>query len=236
MTLDDFRAREIEIKHLREGLGLKHPNQSLHFPFALSDKRPLRPTQFYMTKFPIGVAKLFPDLDEALKRAARGEARDEGTGSVRDNFGAPYTIVNVEQWTEVRAPYLVDSGVLDRANKSHFTTQNSLADWLKEHEYQPLSPEAQDPKFDLAWRHLERVYVAEVKSTTDFNEEQQLRLGLGQVLRYRHLLSRRFGNANTIAVLVAERAPKDTSWGALCASLGVVFIRPGFFSRLQQEP
>jgi carbon-monoxide dehydrogenase large subunit len=40
-----------------------------------------------------------------------------------------------------------------------------------------------------AWRDC---YVAEVKSLTNANEEHQLRLGLGQVLRYQHALLSRF--------------------------------------------
>jgi hypothetical protein len=47
----------------------------------------------------------------------------------------------------------------------------------------PRSPAATDPNFDIAWEHNGAFYVAEVKSTTPENEEKQLRLVLGQVLR-----------------------------------------------------
>ena len=40
-------------------------NGSVYFPFALSDLRPLRPTQFYLTKFPAGLIDVFPGLREA---------------------------------------------------------------------------------------------------------------------------------------------------------------------------
>jgi hypothetical protein len=63
-----------------------------------------------------------------------------------------------------------------------------------------------------------------VKSITDANEEKQLRLGLGQVLRYRSLLAQR--HATTRAVLIAEREPRDASWHDLCQELGVLLVTP----------
>ena len=67
------------------------------------------------------------------------------------------------------------------------------------------------------------MFVAEVKSITDDNEEEQLRLGLGQVLRYRHRLER-LGHNRVVAVLVPERAPRDASWADLCRELQVALI------------
>ena len=68
------------------------------------------------------------------------------------------------------------------------------------------------------------MYVAEVKSITARNEERQLRLGLGQVLRYRSLLGDM--GFDVRAVLVAEHAPHDVSWRALCEQLGVILVSP----------
>jgi hypothetical protein len=65
--------------------------------------------------------------------------------------------------------------------------------------------------------------VAEVKSITAENEEQQLRLGLGQVLRYRQRLAA-LGHDRVVAVLVPERQPRDPSWRELCQDLGVVLL------------
>jgi hypothetical protein len=48
---------------------------------------------------------------------------------------------------------------------------------------------ARRPSFDLGWVHDDCLFVAEVKSVTPANEERQLRLGLGQLLRYRWMLS-----------------------------------------------
>jgi hypothetical protein len=78
-------------------------------------------------------------------------------------------------------------------------------------------------RFDLAWEASGTVFVAEVKSINDQNEEGQLRLGLGQVLRNRHRL-RGLGHAHVVAVLVPERAPRDPAWHDLCQELGVALL------------
>ncbi len=68
---------------------------------------------------------------------------------------------------------------------------------------------------------------------TDRNEEQQLRLGLGQVLRYRNLLAERFGTVT--AVLAVERVPSDRTWMHLCRQLDVLLVRPGNMNALQER-
>ena len=58
-----------------------------------------------------------------------------------------------------------------------------------------------EPNFDLAWQAGDTAFVVEIKSITDDNEEEQLRIGLGQVLRYRHCFQC-IGYPKVIAVLV----------------------------------
>ncbi len=65
--------------------------------------------------------------------------------------------------------------------------------------------------------------MAEVKSITAENEEHQLRLGPGQVLRYRQRLAA-LGHDPVVAVLVPERQPRDPSWRELCQDLEVVLL------------
>jgi len=72
--------------------------------------------------------------------------------------------------------------------------------------------------------------VAEVKSITSENEEHPLRVGLGQVLRYRQRLSA-LGHDRVVAVLVPERQPGDPSWRELCQELGVVLLCGNEFER-----
>lgn len=68
-------------------------------------------------------------------------------------------------------------------------------------------------------------WVAEVKSTTPQNEERQLRLGLGQVTRYRQLLAE--DGLPVRALIATEREPSDPSWAALCEEQGIVLGWPG---------
>ena len=83
----------------------------------------------------------------------------------------------------------------------------------------PGQVRADEPDFDLAWTVDGCVWVAEVKSLTLANEERQLRLGLGQVIRYRDLLSRRRNDVR--AVLAVEWQPSDSTWLRVCQSVGV---------------
>ena len=124
----------------------------------------------------------------------------------------------------------MDPDKVDRGKQAHADTQDALAAHLRSCGIEPRSSEGDEPEYDLAWQHDGVVYVAEIKSTTPENEEKQLRLGLGQVLRYRHQLGG--GAHQVVAVLVPERDPTDDSWSELCQSLGVVLVWPGEFASL----
>ncbi|MFN9808336.1 MAG: hypothetical protein ACK6CU_01740 [Deltaproteobacteria bacterium] len=127
----------------------------------------------------------------------------------------------------------MDPDKVDRGNRAHTDTQNALADFLRGSGIEPLAALSGAVEFDLAWEVGDGIYVAEVKSITAANEEKQLRLGLGQVLRYRHQL--RAGGRRVIAVLVPERRPDDMSWEQTCAGLGVILMWPGCFERLNGD-
>lgn len=49
-----------------------------------------------MTKFPVELAKLFPQLQEALRAANEGEARDRGTSDTDERFGMTYVPVIID--------------------------------------------------------------------------------------------------------------------------------------------
>jgi hypothetical protein len=87
-------------------------------------------------------------------------------------------------------PFDVDPDLIDRGLAAHHETVEKLAKWVEAHGLKPLLPTTGAPQFDLAWIDSEVLHVAEVKSLTDSNEESQLRLGLGQVLRYEYLLAK----------------------------------------------
>src|SRR6476646_10372842 len=66
----------------------------------------------------------------------------------------------------------------------------------------------------------------QAKSITSSNEEKQLRLGLGQILRYAFEMRKL---AEAIPVLVLEHAPIDPSWLTLCRELNVILTWPSHF-------
>lgn len=77
--------------------------------------------------------------------------------------------------------------------------------------------------------------IVEVKSLTPTNEERQLRLGLGHVLSYVHILDWPQA-ADLRAVLAVERKPTADCWTTLCAEHDVILTWPGAFDNLFPEP
>lgn len=144
-------------------------------------------------------------------------------------LGIPYQPADEDVHSAARNPFQVDPDQVDRGNRGHATTQNALAEHLRRKGLEPRRPCQGEPEYDLAWiDDGGLLWVAEVKSITDANEMKQLRLGLGQVLHYRHLLAQ--SGKEVVAVLVAEREPTDKAWIALCDSLSVRLWWPGTFS------
>ena len=77
------------------------------------------------------------------------------------------------------------------------------------------------------------IVVAEVKSLTLDNEERQLRLAIGQVVRYRHRIS--VGNERDVQALIGvERPPSDATWLDLCNEQGIIFAWPERFRQAVQ--
>jgi hypothetical protein len=118
-----------------------------------------------------------------------------------------------------------DPALIERGSRGHARAQNALANYIKAQALIPLSPLPGEPSYDLAWQSKDsRLFVVEVKSLTVANEERQLRLALGQVLRYAQLLSTDARPA--LPVVMVERKPTDPSWQLLCDRLGVVLLWP----------
>lgn len=144
--------------------------------------------------------------------------------------GGAYRQAQVSESPASRDPFSVDPALVERGLRGHADTQNELARVLLDAGIEPRSPMPGEPNFDLAWQNDDIVFVAEVKSITDANEEEQLRLGLGQVLRYRQRLGT-LGYQHVVAVLVPEREPRDPAWKKLCSDLGVVLLWRGELER-----
>ena len=107
--------------------------------------------------------------------------------------------------------------------------QDRFAAALRRHGLTPYAADSSgDLAFDIAWR-WHGLHVGEVKSLNARNEEKQLRLGLGQVLRYRDLLIRG-GDWNDVRPwLIVEREPRDRGWHDLCESLVIHLAWPNVF-------
>ncbi len=147
-----------------------------------------------------------------------------------EELGIPYRPADEEVAISERDPFAVDPALVERANRSHASTQNALAEYLRSKGIEPRSSRPEEPNFDLAWLQGDAIFVAEIKSLTVDNEEKQLRLGLGQVLRYQHLLAQ--NGKQVRAVLVIEREPSDTSWVELCKTLGILLVWPSIMMSL----
>jgi hypothetical protein len=238
LTLDEIRESETDLERIFASLLQQH-GAPLYYPFALSELRQVRPTQGYLTKLPAEVVELFEPLRIAAREihdagpaAFAKTAPTAGRADLLERLGSDYRPADEQSAVSTRDPFEVDPAIVERGIRGHAQTQNALACYLKSLGYEPRSPTAGEPGFDVAWTRDGATFVAEVKSVTMANEEKQLRLGLGQVLRYRNLLQERFKTVH--GVLIVERAPSDPSWADLCSSHGVILAWPGKLNALEQ--
>jgi len=187
------------------------------FPFIPYGDTDLRAIQGYLTKLPRAVLDILPEL---RPKTGNVVAMQSPTAAAPVSLGASYRRANEVLAVGERDPFAVDPALVERALRGHAATQNLLAAYIASTGATPLSPVPGGPNYDLAWRAGEEIWVAEVKSCTPLNQENQLRLGLGQVLRYRSILSAAIRRP-VRAMLVAEVEPDDPAWLTLCADLDV---------------
>lgn len=169
------------------------------------------------------LAETMPSEFDAVFAVAHEPTLSTGGGAASPDLGAPYRQVPVIGLSGNRDPFSVDPALVERGLRGHTETQNELASVLANAGIEPRRGLPPGPNFDLAWEKDGTVFVAEVKSITAENEEHQLRVGLGQVLRYRQHLSA-LGHHRVVAVLVPERRPRDHSWRELCQEAGVILL------------
>jgi hypothetical protein len=230
LTLAQIRASAPQLRAVLEALRSHHVG-SLYFPFSFYRGTEPRPQQPYLNKLPAEFVALFPALAAAIGPAS-AEAEDRSAPTTL-SLGTTYREARVSPLPSERQPFTVDPALVERALKGHSDMQNALAQVLRQAGIEPRSRLPREPNFDIAWETAGTVFVAEVKSITDDNEEEQLRLGLGQVLRYRHRL-RALGHDHVVAVLAPERAPRDSTWRDLCRELGVVLLARSEIERAPQ--
>lgn len=138
-------------------------------------------------------------------------------------FGVPYRRAGDRSAAGDELPErLIDLAELDRATRRHMDLQDRFADALRDRDIRPLSPGIGQPQFDLAFEHAGTRFLVEVKSG-DPVSTQQIRLGSGQLLEYRHQL-RDGADLEIRAVLLVESAPPEP-WDALAADLGIRIVR-----------
>lgn len=121
-----------------------------------------------------------------------------------------------------------DPDAIDRSTQAHAQTQHALSDVVVAAGHTPLSPASGDPQFDIAWIDAGIVFVAEVKSLSDTNEEKQIRLAIGQVLTYAYRLD--WDEVESVQPVIAlEKEPIDSEWLPLCAHYGIKLVWPATF-------
>jgi hypothetical protein len=181
----------------------------------------------------VGLISGAENLDKGQRRGTaprRTRARGERRRSAA--LGLEYRDVDEAVGAAPKDPFRVDPDRVDRGIKGHKRTQNALARWVRRNGMKPLRP-AGIANYDLAWWDGAALYVAEVKSLTNANETQQVRLGLGQVLDYEQLLAA--AGDEVRPVLALELEPKSDRWLSLCARVGVVLTWPSAFEALDNS-
>jgi hypothetical protein len=234
LTLDKIKSRRREVIAIREELE-SASGEPAYFPFPKYGNS-LRSLQGYLFPLPLRFIELFDELHQPVSRSRvrRARAATYHPSERRDHsLGLPYQPSVRETPKYSQQPFAVDPAVVERGMRGHRTTEQALVEHLRTRlGLEPRSASrTEPPPYDLLWTSGDMVYVAEIKSITDKNEEEQLRYGLGQLLRYKDMLKSR--GLDVQAVLVPEREPRDRSWHALCGSLGVLLIWPGHFESLR---
>ena len=203
LSLADLRSKEAEIMRVRDRLGAKKDG-ALRFPFVRYGDQGLPAFQAYLVEFPTDVAELFPSLMRAVDRLdVRLAGTEKANVSDQVEVATIYRAADEHASAATRDPFFVDPALVERGCRGHAFTQNALADFLRVRGIEPLSPSSPQINFDVGWRAAGRFFVAEVKSCTNANVEKQLRLGLGQVLRYRSVLEDVL-DCSVVAVLALE--------------------------------
>lgn len=114
-----------------------------------------------------------PEQWDALVAAAGGWRHQPRRDAA--DVGLPYRPVPEDRTRETLDTYTTNPEAIERANNAHMATQNALAESVRARGLKPLRPRPGEPQYDLAWWDGGVLWVAEVKSLTDANEESQLR-------------------------------------------------------------
>ncbi|MFC4465549.1 hypothetical protein ACFPH6_13580 [Streptomyces xiangluensis] len=165
----------------------------------------------------------FPAPCLELRRPPRGSAPEVVPPQAnRDVLGAPLQVRKVGRHG-VRE-LAVDLSSLDEATAAHERTVGALIEHLARLKIGVHTFARNSPKFDAGWATGKEIFVAEVKSLTGTSQDQQIRLGIGQVLDYAHQLRSTLSGRSIQPVLVLEKKPADNRWGSLAKAVGIKLI------------
>ena len=197
---------------------------SLYFPFSFSKNKLHGAVQGYLVKFPKSIADEFEQLRDLVSKDI------DNSPVFVEQLGTSYRQADESVAITRHKPFEHDPDVIDRGSKAHRRIQNSLANFLLENGITPESPSNSKINFDIGWQVNETYFIAEIKSITAKNEEKQLRLGLGQVLRYMSLVDKQ-NISKVVPVVIAEKV-FDVSWYKTCESQNVRLVASDDFKDL----
>ncbi|GAA3822862.1 hypothetical protein FNH04_24360 [Streptomyces phyllanthi] len=144
-----------------------------------------------------------------------------------DVLGAPLTARKVTQ--HGARELTVDLDALDEGTAAHESTIGALIEHLAHRHVEVHTFTRNSPRFDAGWAVGKELFVAEVKSLTGTSQDQQIRLGIGQVLDYAHQLRSMASGWSIRPVLVLEKQPADDRWTSLAEAIGIQLTwAPGF--------
>jgi hypothetical protein len=215
------RARELD------GLirGISAAGERPYCPFSVNGDMKVRANQGYLFRVPVALIRLFETtqfLGDAIHNVPVAAISSD---SERNAEWVAYEDVPEVVSTRTADPWSRDPDAVDRSLGAHGAIQNALAHLVQKAGYSFPAKRRGRPNVDLMWVEGDVLVVAEVKSLSRVNEERQLRLGLGQVLRFSHQLQNAYPKVRS--VLAVEHEPSDPAWIGLCAAYGVALVWPG---------
>jgi hypothetical protein len=168
----------------------------------------------------------------SIERAPYSPIRVEGErAGPTPGLGVTYSSAVEDTQIPPTDPFERDPQLLERALNAHMRLQNSLAAILSTFGFEPLSPGPGDPEFDVAWKdRMGTVHIVEVKSATPTNMENQLRIGMAQLLRYGEVL--RVRGFEVVLGLLVERPIVDSVWESLLDRLAIRVVGPDSMANL----
>jgi len=116
---------------------------------------------------------------------------------------------------------MIDLDHLEKGSAAHEETVAALIAHLSRQNIEVRSHARNAPRFDAGWSRGNDVFIAEVKSLTGASEDQQIRLGIGQILDYAHQLTTMKSVVRVQPVLVLEKRPSSDRWQSVAKQSGI---------------